>query len=214
VQRHGLIAGATGTGKTKTLQLMAEQLSAMGVLVFAADVKGDLSGLLLPGEASDRGVVTRLGARHRVDAGRASGLVPVARRAGHRRAGAGCDAVVRPLASLMAAVPDATMTTVARASPLWAKYPEEIDPESAREKLTAKLAAAAEPTAGPAPMPDAPAEAGAHNAGGRKRAKARARPKADDDGNAITDFLKTREGRARVNNAVRGAMGVLKGFMK
>src|SRR5205085_841291 len=52
--RHGLIAGATGTGKTKTLQLMAEQLSAMGVPVFAADVKGDLSGLSRPGEVSDR----------------------------------------------------------------------------------------------------------------------------------------------------------------
>src|SRR5918995_2576840 len=56
--RHGLIAGATGTGKTKTLQLMAEQLSAMGVPVFAADIKGDLSGLSRPGEASD-GVTKR-----------------------------------------------------------------------------------------------------------------------------------------------------------
>ena len=54
VNRHGLIAGATGTGKTKTLQLMAEQLSAMGVPVFAADIKGDLSGLSKPGEASER----------------------------------------------------------------------------------------------------------------------------------------------------------------
>src|SRR4051794_34323422 len=52
--RHGLIAGATGTGKTKTLQLMAEQLSAMGVAVFAADVKGDLSGLMKSGEPSER----------------------------------------------------------------------------------------------------------------------------------------------------------------
>ncbi len=52
--RHGLIAGATGTGKTKTLQLLAEQLSAIGVPVFAADVKGDLSGLMKPGEAGDR----------------------------------------------------------------------------------------------------------------------------------------------------------------
>src|SRR5829696_6637873 len=51
--RHGLIAGATGTGKTKTLQLMAEQLSAMGVPVFAADMKGDLSGLSRPGQPSD-----------------------------------------------------------------------------------------------------------------------------------------------------------------
>ena len=51
MNRHGLIAGATGTGKTKTLQLIAEQLSAQGVPVFVADVKGDLSGLAEPAEA-------------------------------------------------------------------------------------------------------------------------------------------------------------------
>ena len=51
LNRHGLVAGATGTGKTKTLQLLAEQLSANGVPVFAADIKGDLSGLATPGEA-------------------------------------------------------------------------------------------------------------------------------------------------------------------
>ncbi len=50
VNRHGLIAGATGTGKTKTLQGIAEQLSAAGVPVFVADVKGDLSGVAEPGE--------------------------------------------------------------------------------------------------------------------------------------------------------------------
>jgi uncharacterized protein len=49
LNRHGLIAGATGTGKTKTLQLVAEQLSAAGVPVFVADLKGDLSGLAAPG---------------------------------------------------------------------------------------------------------------------------------------------------------------------
>ncbi len=54
LNRHGLVAGATGTGKTKTLQLMAEQLSAHGVPVFVADVKGDLSGLAVPGEPNDR----------------------------------------------------------------------------------------------------------------------------------------------------------------
>jgi DNA helicase HerA-like ATPase len=54
VNRHGLVAGATGTGKTKTLQLLAEQLSAQGVPVFAADIKGDLSGLATPGETSDK----------------------------------------------------------------------------------------------------------------------------------------------------------------
>jgi DNA helicase HerA-like ATPase len=52
--RHGLVAGATGTGKTKTLQLMAEQLSAAGVPVFAADIKGDLSGLSVAGEDGDK----------------------------------------------------------------------------------------------------------------------------------------------------------------
>jgi DNA helicase HerA-like ATPase len=49
LNRHGLIAGATGTGKTRTLQLIAEQLSAAGVAVFAADYKGDLSGMAEPG---------------------------------------------------------------------------------------------------------------------------------------------------------------------
>ena len=54
LNRHGLVAGATGTGKTKTLQLLAEQLSAHGVPVFAADIKGDLSGLATPGEGGDK----------------------------------------------------------------------------------------------------------------------------------------------------------------
>src|SRR5918995_2662653 len=48
--RHGLIAGATGTGKTRTLQLLAEQLSAAGIPVVAADMKGDLSGVSQPGD--------------------------------------------------------------------------------------------------------------------------------------------------------------------
>ncbi|MFI6584838.1 helicase HerA-like domain-containing protein [Embleya sp. NPDC050493] len=54
LNRHGLVAGATGTGKTKTLQLIAEQLSAQGVPVFLADVKGDLSGISAPGVPGDR----------------------------------------------------------------------------------------------------------------------------------------------------------------
>jgi uncharacterized protein len=54
LNRHGLVAGATGTGKTRTLQLLAEQLSSAGVPVFAADVKGDLSGVATPGAASDK----------------------------------------------------------------------------------------------------------------------------------------------------------------
>jgi len=54
LNRHGLVAGATGTGKTKTLQLMAEQLSANGVPIFAADIKGDLSGMSVPGEGGEK----------------------------------------------------------------------------------------------------------------------------------------------------------------
>ena len=52
--RHGLVAGATGTGKTKTLQGVAEQLSAAGVPVFMPDIKGDLSGLAVPGQVNDK----------------------------------------------------------------------------------------------------------------------------------------------------------------
>lgn len=53
MNRHGLIAGATGTGKTRTLQLVAEQLSDAGIPVFMLDVKGDLSGLAEPGKTND-----------------------------------------------------------------------------------------------------------------------------------------------------------------
>ena len=49
MNRHGLIAGATGTGKTKSLQVIAEQLSQKGVPVLLMDVKGDLSGIAMPG---------------------------------------------------------------------------------------------------------------------------------------------------------------------
>lgn len=52
--RHGMIAGATGTGKTVTLQILAENFSKIGVPVFLADVKGDLSGLAAKGKMSDR----------------------------------------------------------------------------------------------------------------------------------------------------------------
>ncbi len=52
--RHGLIAGATGTGKTVSLQVMAERFSDIGVPVFMADIKGDLSGICKPGGSNDR----------------------------------------------------------------------------------------------------------------------------------------------------------------
>ena len=61
--RHGLIAGATGTGKTVTLRVIAESFSAIGVPVFMADVKGDLSGVAKPGQENSqiRERVTKLG---------------------------------------------------------------------------------------------------------------------------------------------------------
>ncbi|MEO7123915.1 MAG: helicase HerA-like domain-containing protein [Lacisediminihabitans sp.] len=54
LNRHGLVAGATGTGKTRTLQVLTEQLSSLGVPVFAADIKGDLTGVATPGASSDK----------------------------------------------------------------------------------------------------------------------------------------------------------------
>jgi uncharacterized protein len=59
LNRHGLIAGATGTGKTKTLQLMAGQLSKAGVPVFVADIKGDLTGLAAPGGTTHPKLIER-----------------------------------------------------------------------------------------------------------------------------------------------------------
>jgi len=61
--RHGLIAGATGTGKTVTLRVLAEQLSRIGVPIFMADVKGDLSGLPFPGGENPKVIerVSKLG---------------------------------------------------------------------------------------------------------------------------------------------------------
>lgn len=53
INRHGLIAGATGTGKTVTLQVMAETLSQAGVPCFMADIKGDLSGIAEKGQSSN-----------------------------------------------------------------------------------------------------------------------------------------------------------------
>ncbi|MBA5629038.1 helicase HerA-like domain-containing protein [Moheibacter lacus] len=59
MNRHGLIAGATGTGKTKTLQILAEQLSLKGVPSLLMDIKGDLSGIAAAGESDNKGIQER-----------------------------------------------------------------------------------------------------------------------------------------------------------
>src|SRR2546427_3810992 len=59
LNRHGLIAGATGTGKTKTLQLLAGQLSRAGIPIFISDIKGDVSGIAAPGDAANPKVQER-----------------------------------------------------------------------------------------------------------------------------------------------------------
>lgn len=74
--RHGLITGATGTGKTVSLQMLAETFSQMGVPVFAADVKGDLSGLAAPG-GNNQGVDKRVKAYRLSDKGFAYQSFPV-----------------------------------------------------------------------------------------------------------------------------------------
>ncbi len=66
--RHGLITGATGTGKTVTLQNLAETFSKMGVPVFAADIKGDLSGVAKLG-GNKESVVKRVESYHLTDKG-------------------------------------------------------------------------------------------------------------------------------------------------
>ena len=60
LNRHGLIAGATGTGKTKTLQLIAGQLSKLGVPVFISDIKGDVTGIAAPGDAANPKIQERV----------------------------------------------------------------------------------------------------------------------------------------------------------
>ncbi len=60
MNRHGLIAGATGTGKTKTLQLLAGQLSKVGVPCFVADIKGDVTGMAAPGDPGNPIVMQRM----------------------------------------------------------------------------------------------------------------------------------------------------------
>ena len=83
--RHGLIAGATGTGKTVTLRKMAEAFSDDGVPVFLVDVKGDLSGLVQPGAMQGK-IAERIETRPRTHCGKRHREGNIrARNAGRRR---------------------------------------------------------------------------------------------------------------------------------
>ncbi len=125
-------------------------------------------------------------------------------------------------ASLMAAVDGAIVDATAKASPLWAKYAVEVDRDSARELLAAKMAAAAAapppPPATPAPapapapsagggvqVPEPPPRTSAPGPGSGSRSRS-----SKDDGNVVTDYLRSREGRSMVNTVVRGVFGMLK----
>jgi DNA helicase HerA-like ATPase len=106
---------------------------------------------------------------------------------------------LRPPTSLMAAIPETAIDESAKASPLWPTYSEAIDRESARERLQSKLPAAVdvhvpEPPSRPAP----------------KASPRSKRSSSDDDGNVVTDYLRSREGRQMANTIVRGVFGLLK----
>jgi DNA helicase HerA-like ATPase len=131
---------------------------------------------------------------------------------------------VRPPESQIGAVDPAEVAAMAEASDLWDAYAVEIDRPSARELLAQKMgvdAPAPEPTAvrpdlPPPPgdgfqveVPDAPKGPPARTKGG-SRSGPPAKKRAKDDGNPITDFLKSREGRATVNNVVRGVFDLMK----
>ncbi len=89
--RHGLVAGATGTGKTVTLQTLAEQFSQRGVPVFMADVKGDLAGISQAGGGNDKVAarVKQLGLSGAPEPGVSGGVLGLVGRAGASGAGDG-----------------------------------------------------------------------------------------------------------------------------
>jgi uncharacterized protein len=113
---------------------------------------------------------------------------------------------LRPPASMMSAIPAADVERLAKESSLWATYSATIDRESARERLASKSARTqdAEAPAGeghPRPGDDAPRE--------RTSPRSRRR-KQPDDGNVVTDYLRSREGRQMANRVLRGVFDMLK----
>ncbi|MSP80659.1 MAG: DUF853 family protein [Rhodospirillales bacterium] len=146
--RHGLIAGATGTGKTVTLRAFAEGFSAAGVPVFLADVKGDLSGLCRAAEPSPQlaqRAITELEV----------GEALVSTLAGRGVPTPAARVRIRPPASRLAPLSAAERKSEIEKSPLSGRYETPLDRESAYEILTERRgpesAPAATTDAGPGP---------------------------------------------------------------
>jgi DNA double-strand break repair helicase HerA and related ATPase len=228
MNRHGLVAGATGTGKAKTLQVLAEQLSAAGVPVFVADVKGDVSGLIrskgigvffvtqtpkdVPGD-----VLGQLGNRVQhalraftpedAKALKATGstfprselydvqeLLPalgIGEAAVTILSESGVPTPVvhtRMVAPRSRMAPADDVAALATASPLCEKYGARLERESARELLAARMAHV--------PVP-------------RRRRRPAPKP-SGGGGDAVGDFLTSRQGKVLQRQVLRGVFGMLR----
>ncbi|MFF8191362.1 helicase HerA-like domain-containing protein [Streptomyces bobili] len=158
--RHGLVAGATGTGKTRTLQLIAEQLSAQGVPVFLADIKGDLSGISVPGTPNAKVASRSAEVGHEwAGSGTVRTFPDSAYDLEELLTGLGTgEAVVTVLSekgaptpvaatrlrapeSLMGPVDGTVLDRAVKGSALYGRYAQAVDRESAYEKLAARAAA-------------------------------------------------------------------------
>jgi uncharacterized protein len=226
LNRHGLIAGATGTGKTISLQTIAEQLSDAGGAVFAAGVKGDVSGLAAPGEASGR---ARCWAGNRVqhalraftpdDAkalNAAASTYPISdfyevedllAQMGIGEAAVTIlseDGLPTPVVHTRMRAPASRMgpaddvDRAAKASPLFLKYETRTEAESARERLAARMEEAT--------LPDEPEPELAAPPAPRRRAPAPSSGNVD----VLTDFLTSREGKSLQKKVMRGLFGMLR----
>ena len=169
--RHGLIAGATGTGKTVTLQILAEGFSSIGVPVFLSDVKGDLSGLAKSGTPEFKlhePFTKRSETIREVGTGEAvtsmlmdKGVPGIVERT-----------LIRPPSSQLGPITKAERAAVMAASPMSGKYDERLDRNSAAEMLAKRAGnAAAEAEAAEAEEDKLEEEAREHRKGRRYTGK-------------------------------------------
>ena len=199
MNRHGLVAGATGTGKTKTLQVITEQLSRAGVPVLVADVKGDVSGVAVPAEAGGAGEkrMADLGLPFTPEAFPVQFL---------SLGGIGPGVPVRATVTdfgpqLLGKVLSANQTQE-QSLGLVFHYGERLDNRSAREILADRLAK-------PEPLPPTDAEAPMEHVPVPKRSRKAPKERASDGG-GIGDFLRSRQGKQMQREVIRGVFGMLR----